>query len=277
MKMKAGNKLTRRSGQPFLKWTGGKRWIAETISDLVPERRGRYFEPFLGGASVYFYLRPWPATLSDVNEELINLYTQLRDNVSEVMERLRKLKIDASTYQKIRSSEPRAPITRAVRLLYLNRTAFNGIYRVNQEGQFNVPFGCKKGTILCDDQLLKSASNILQNRTIVSSDFEVMIDSATRHDVIYADPPYTTRHNNNGFRRYNESLFTWSDQERLAKSCMRAAARGASVIVSNAAHREIGALYNGFHSKTVSRYTGISGRAHGRGVVSEKIFFKTTV
>jgi DNA adenine methylase len=261
-------------GQPFLKWTGGKRWLADTVAEMLPERRGRYFEPFLGGASVFFYLKPWPATLSDVNKELINVYRQVRDNLPEVIERLRKLTIDAGTYAKVRESRPRTPVTKAVRLLYLNRTAFNGIYRVNRSGQFNVPFGCKVGTVLCNDKLLQSASRTLQNRIVACSDFEAMIDSAVRHDIVYADPPYTTRHDNNGFRRYNESLFTWSDQERLSESCVRAVGRGVSVIVSNAAHKEIGRLYKDFQSKTVSRYTGISGSTYGRGVVSEKLYFK---
>jgi DNA adenine methylase len=265
---------TKTGGRPFLKWAGGKRWIASSVAELLPKKRGRYFEPFLGGASVFFYLKAWPATLSDVNEELINLYSQVRDNLLEVTDRLRKLTIDPHTYAEIRNWRPRSPVTKAVRLLSLNRTAFNGIYRVNREGQFNVPFGCKTGTILCDDKSLLSASRSLQNRAVVCSDFESMIDRAAKQDIVYADPPYTTRHDNNGFRRYNESLFTWSDQERLAEACTRAVARGVSVIVSNAAHGEVASLYKEFHCKTVSRYTGVSAQAHGRGIVSEKLYFR---
>lgn len=261
-------------GRPFLKWPGGKRWLARKLVTLLPDCRGRYLEPFLGGGAVFFFLRPWPATLSDINQDLINVYQQVRDNVDEVVERLRRLSIDPATYLDVRAMRPRTPITRAVRILYLNRTAYNGLYRVNQRGEFNVPFGCKEGTILCDELLLRSASRALQNRTLAVADFERTIDSATTGDIVYADPPYTTRHDNNGFRRYNESLFSWSDQERLASACVRAAGRGAHVFVSNAAHKEIACLFNSFRRLTMRRYTGVSGPLSARGMVREKLYYK---
>jgi len=259
---------------PFLKWTGGKRWLTSEIEQLVPENYGRYIEPFVGGGAIFFHLHPWPATLSDINPDLINAYRQVRDNVEEVITRLRRLRIDRDVYGEIRNSEPRTPIARAVRFLYLNRTAFNGIYRVNQQGRFNVPFGCKPGTVVCDPELLRSASLSLQNRKLRTCDFEVAIESANEGDFIYADPPYTTKHDNNGFRRYNEEIFAWEDQIRLAECCRQAVARGAYVIVSNANHRPIVDLYKGFGCKRLSRRSLISGVAQGRGSVKECILFR---
>ena len=259
---------------PFLKWTGGKRWLAPAVAQLVPRNYGRYIEPFVGGGAIFFHLRPWPATLSDINPDLINVYRQVRDNVEAVISRLQRLKIDRNFYGTMRASKPQTPITRAVRFLYLNRTAFNGIYRVNRQGLFNVPFGCKPGTVVCDPELLRSASIALQNRKISTSDFERAIDAADEGDLIYADPPYTTKHDNNGFRRYNEEIFSWEDQIRLAKSCRQAVARGAYVIVSNANHGPIVDLYKGFRCKRISRQSLISGVAHGRCSVKECILFR---
>jgi DNA adenine methylase len=204
---------------------------------------------------------------------LINTYCQIRDNVDNVIHRLTQLEIDPQQYLAIRDSRPRTPVTRAVRFIYLNRTAFNGIYRVNREGKFNVPFGCKPNTELCDDTLLRASSQALQNRSISVCDFEEAIDSAKQGDLIYADPPYTTKHDNNGFRRYNNVIFSWEDQERLALSCHRAASRGVHVYVSNASHGPLLNLYKGFSRRTVSRISMISGKTSGRGAVNESLLF----
>ena len=219
-------------GRPFLKWTGGKRWLAGTIRSLLPGKFNRYIEPFLGGGAAFFHLRPWPASLSDSNAELINAYEQVRDNVEEVIRRLSEFEICECAYEAMRSKVPRSNLMRAVRFLYLNRTAFNGIYRVNQEGHFNVPYGCKAGTVLCDETLLREASSALQRRRLLVCDFEDAINQARSGDLVYADPPYTTKHNNNGFRRYNEVIFSWEDQERLAECLQRASRRGVHVILS---------------------------------------------
>jgi DNA adenine methylase len=258
---------------PFLKWTGGKRWLASELHALAPKEYGRYIEPFLGGGAVFFHLRPWPAFLSDVNAELINTYRQVRDNVDDVIGRLARLRIDPDVYTDIRNSVPRKPVTQAVRFLYLNRTAFNGIYRVNRRGRFNVPFGCKPGTVLCDEPVLRSASKALQNRKLAVCDFEDAIDAAKRGDLVYADPPYTTKHDNNGFQRYNEVIFSWDDQVRLAECCQRARSRGVHVIVSNANHPPVRRMYHGFKDKTVKRPSLISGPLHGRGTIAESLIY----
>ncbi|MEE9296123.1 MAG: Dam family site-specific DNA-(adenine-N6)-methyltransferase [Phycisphaerae bacterium] len=261
-------------GRPFLKWTGGKRWLGSVIELILPKQYNRYIEPFLGGGALFFRLRTWPASLSDINAELIHVYRQVRDNLEDVIARLAQLEIGPKAYREIRARTPRLPVTRAVRFLYLNRTAFNGIYRVNRQGKFNVPFGCKPGTVLCDEDLLRRASRALQNRGLHVCDFEEAIGCAGPGDLIYADPPFTTRHDNNGFRRYNEVIFSWEDQVRLAKCCRRAVKRGAHVIVSNANHEPLAELYQDFCVKYVTRRSLISASADGRGPVKECLLYR---
>jgi DNA adenine methylase len=261
---------------PFLKWTGGKRWLRSHIDSILPTRFNRYIEPFLGGGALFFHLRPWPASLSDINGELINAYQQVRDNVEEIIARLSQFNICPAFYAKLRATSARLPVTKAVRFLYLNRTAFNGIYRVNRDGDFNVPYGCKPGTILCDQALLRSASGALQNRQLLVADFAEAIRRAQPGDLVYADPPYTTKHNNNGFRRYNEIIFSWRDQERLAECCRQAVERGVHVIVSNANHRPVIRLYDGFCVKRVSRQSLISGDLNSRCEITEALIYHVT-
>lgn len=264
---------TRKGVPPFLKWPGGKRWLTNDIFAIAPTKFNRYYEPFLGGAALFFGIQAWPATLSDVNEELINTYAQVRDNPEDVIDRLKSLVIDKKNFMRIRQSAPRKEITRAVRFIYLNRTAYNGIYRVNQNGKFNVPFGCKKGTKICDEDAIRRASRSLKNRTLLSQDFERSISAAQSNDLVYADPPYTVKHNNNGFKRYNEVIFSWADQVRLAACCIEASKRGVHVIVSNALHQPILDLYPGFKVKIVSRVSRISGNIEGRVETSEAIIY----
>jgi DNA adenine methylase len=257
---------------PFLKWPGGKRWLSATIVNYVtPYPYKRYFEPFLGGGAVFFRLCPRVAVLSDINEDLINVYIQVRDHPSELIRRLRRVPVSEKQYYMLRESIPDCPIKRAVRFLYLNRTAFGGIYRLNRDGQFNVPYGGGERTPkgLWSDRLIEKASDILQDVQLFASDFESIIDQAQAQDVVYCDPTYTVAHENNGFVRYNERNFSWSDQQRLAEACLRAMNRGAVVIMSNAYHRSIRNLYPEAHRQIVRRKSLVSRKAEGRRVIHE--------
>ena len=269
--------ITKESGDslPFIKWLGGKRWLANEISGRIcGSRFNRYFEPFLGGGAVFFSLRIKPAILSDINKELVNAYIQVRDNPTLILDRLMTMTVDSRNYYEVRNLEPRDKIQKAVRFLYLNRTAFGGIYRLNGKGKFNVPYGnYERGTeILWKDELLIRASAALQGADIRCSDFEKPLDRAKEGDLVYCDPTYTTMHNNNGFRRYNEKSFSWADQERLAEACHKAASRGATIIVSNAWHEEIECLYGGFESFTVERMSVLCPYPSRRKTVREHLF-----
>ncbi|MBI5059916.1 Dam family site-specific DNA-(adenine-N6)-methyltransferase [candidate division KSB1 bacterium] len=197
--------------QPFIKWPGGKRWIVPTIRGLVDGRNfANYIEPFLGGGAVYFGLLPTFAHLSDINKDLINTYLQVRDHPRAIMNRIQMLRVTKPTYNRLRASEPSDPIDRAVRFLYLNRTCFGGVYRLNANGEFNVPFGGGERGLspFWKDNLLINASRALSNCHIEQSDFEPIIGRAKHGDLVYCDPTYTVTHNNNGFIRYNEKNWT---------------------------------------------------------------------
>jgi DNA adenine methylase len=259
-------------GKPFLKWPGGKRWLAAKVAkDLRPNVTGRYIEPFAGGAAVFFALQPAAATLSDINADLINTYVQVRDRADELIATLKTLRVSKKKYYEIRDSKPRSPLARAVRFLYLNRTAFGGMYRLNASGEFNVPYGGGERTTAClwSGDLLTDAAAVLADVDLRVSDFEAVMDEATEGDVVYCDPTYTVAHENNGFIRYNERNFSWSDQQRLARACKRAAGRGAMVVVSNAYHSSIAKLYPGAARKKVERKSLVSREIAGRRIVHE--------
>lgn len=261
--------------KPFLKWPGGKRWILPHLKELLVGRTVHtYFEPFLGGGAVFFGLQPKKALLSDINPELIVTYRQVKESPNEIIDRLKAIAVDALTYQRIRSWDPTSEIDKAVRFLYLNRTAFGGMYRVNREGRFNVPFGGGQRTpeVLWRNDLLLRASAALDGTDVVSADFESVMQTASNGDIVYCDPTYTVAHNTNGFVRYNERNFSWDDQKRLAMAADDAAGRGAFVLVSNAFHHEIRNLYPTASVHILERQTLLCPQPERRGNTKEYLF-----
>jgi DNA adenine methylase len=232
--------------KPFLKWPGGKRWLCPAVLELVSGLKFRqYFEPFLGGGAVFFALQPARAVLSDVNPELMNVYEQVRSFPHKLIEELRNIPVTIESYDSMRSEDTKDAIRSAVRFLFLNRTAFGGMYRLNQKGRFNVPFGGgqRRPDPLWTTDLLLAASRGLQGAQLRCGDFEVTLRGARRGDLVFCDPTYTVTHNNNGFIRYNESNFRWADQQRLAAVCSHLRSRGVTTIVTNAFHGEVRRLY----------------------------------
>jgi len=229
---------------PFLKWAGGKRWLTSKHREWFDVEFERYIEPFLGGGAVFFNLAPKKSILSDLNCELVSVYETVRSNPSEVVKILRRHQAlhGEEYYYHIRAMKPRTNITRAARFIYLNRTCFNGLYRVNLKGEFNVPKGTKTKVILDDDDF-QEVSKRLKSSTMSNCDFGTTLRKAAESDLVFIDPPYTVKHNNNNFLKYNEKIFSWSDQQRLFTEADQAAARGAKVIVSNANHSCIKELY----------------------------------
>jgi DNA adenine methylase len=266
------SEVQRKPAKPFLKWPGGKRWLTSYVaSALGCHGYRRYFEPFLGGGAVFFALQPEVATLSDVNADLISTYIQVRYRPHDLIRRLKELPVDQATYNDLRQAEPRNQTERAVRFLYLNRTAFGGIYRLNQNGGFNVPFGGGQRTPapLWEDGLLVNASRSLRSAEICVADFEDALAGVGPGDLVYCDPTYTVAHNNNGFVRYNERNFSWGDQRRLAALCHRLVKRRATVIVSNAANDEVLDLYRCPEVHSVSRNSTVCPRSDKRGIAKE--------
>lgn len=257
---------------PFLKWAGGKRWLAAVLDPLLVQNGATYFEPFVGSGAMYFHSTPSKAVLSDANPDLIETFSAIKDMPEKVFDLLKEHATKHSTeyYYKVRATKYRTAATRAARIIYLNRTCWNGLYRVNKNGDFNVPKGTKTSVILESDNF-QSISEILQNAELLCSDFEIQIDRAKNGDVIFADPPYTVRHKHNGFIKYNENLFSWNDQERLCDALARAKKRGATVLLTNADHSSIRTLYSEFQIEETTRYSAISSTSKKRGRFEELI------
>jgi DNA adenine methylase len=262
--------LVQPSVKPFVKWPGGKQWLAGAAPHLVPVRwRGRYYEPFAGGAAFFFALEPALATLSDRNWELMTTYRAIRGNVEAVMRLLKRCRYDEKFYYQIRESRPRSGAAIAARLLYLNRTCWNGLYRVNRKGRFNTPFGRFTNPTICDAKRLGATATLLRRARLRDGDFDDVVSDAKRGDLVYFDPPYITGHQRNGFLKYNAPLFSWADQQRLARVASVLAGRGVQVLISNADHSTVSSLYVGFHHYRVHRKSLIAGPADSRGVVTE--------
>lgn len=259
------------STPPFLKWAGGKRWLAPRINDTVKSISGRYIEPFLGSGAIFFALRPKNALLSDANEDLINTYIAIRDDPQKVFALLKTHQSKHCTeyFYQIRAYQPRGKYQKAARFIYLNRTCWNGLYRVNLEGTFNVPIGTKSNVLLASDNW-PAVSRLLSSVDITNQDFEAAIDTAKQGDLVFADPPYTVKHNLNGFIKYNNALFSWDDQIRLRDALLRAKKRGARIIATNGCHQSLQDLYkNGFVTEPLSRASVLAGSAIHRGRYDE--------
>ena len=258
---------------PFLKWAGGKRWLVKRYPSLFPSSPPRLIEPFCGSSAVFFSISPRDAILSDSNARLIECYRAIRDDTLHFVHhfgRFCKLHSRAFFYR-CRSISYSDPTERAAQFLYLNRVCFNGIYRENLLGQFNVPIGTKPSASLSTDDFGAVAS-ALQRATVVTSDFEPTVDTSEAGDFLYVDPPYVTKHNYNGFAKYNRQIFSWSDQERLAKAVIRANQRGVSIVVSNADHTDVRALYMGhFRIQSLTRSTVIASKSCHRGKTTEMV------
>ena len=265
---------------PFLKWPGGKRWALPVLVPLIRRHlRSRYFEPFLGGGAAFFGIGPKVALLSDINADLINVYRSVRDSPGRVLGIVKKMPVTEEYYYRLRRNRLGSDSGNAARFLFLNRTAFGGMYRLNGQGDFNVPFGRERTPeILWERCLVHNASVALQGAQIVQSDFESALDEATSGDVVYCDPTYTVTHEHNGFVRYNESNFSWADQERLALAARRAARRGATVLVSNAYHTSVLKLFSPPKSIVLHRPSCVSRDPGARLLVHEYLFvFSGTV
>jgi len=262
---------------PFLKWAGGKRWLVSKYYSIFPSSYNRYIEPFLGSGAVFFKLQPSKSILSDINKELIETFMALRVDWKKVVKKLKEHheKHSKDYYYKIRRSEPSSIYDRAAWLIYLNRTCWNGLYRVNLKGEFNVPMGTKTNVTRPKDDF-SAVSRLLQKAEIIHSDFESIIERAQERDLLFIDPPYSVKHGDNGFVKYNEELFSWDDQVRLRDSLVRARERGAYIIMTNVPHRSVKDLYSlyreYFEYDYLVRGSLIAADASKRGAYRELIF-----
>lgn len=250
--------------KPILKWAGGKTQMLKDLLPKVPASYGRYIEPFIGGGAMFFALNPNDAIIADSNPELINMYTQVADNVDKVIEYLKQYENTQEMFYEVRALEwqelPKAEA--AARTIYLNKTCFNGLYRVNKKGKFNVPFGRYKSPNICDEEALYAASEALQKANIVCGDYlSVLKEYARPGDFIFLDPPYLPISEYADFKRYTKEQFYEEDHVELAKEVFRLQELGCIVILTNSNHPLVHELYEPFNIEVIQtkRYISCSG------------------
>lgn len=263
--------------RPFLKWAGGKSKLVDAIMARFPRSFGRYFEPFLGGGAVFFGVAPERAVLADMNAELVTTYVALRDDLERVLTALRRHRADREHFYAVRaqSSGGLASPTRAARMIYLNRTCYNGLYRVNRSGAFNVPFGKYDNPRICDEENLRAVSRVLQDAVIEHADVFATVAKARAGDLVYFDPPYDPVSKTASFVAYTDRGFSSEDQEKLAATFRGLADRGVHAVLSNSDTPFIRKLYKGFHIDTVHVRRAINSRADRRGPVAEVLVSTT--
>lgn len=255
------------SARPFLKWAGGKSQLLPHLRELIPIRFNRYIEPFIGGGSMFFSLSHPNSIISDSNEELIITYTAVRDHFKGVLLALEKLVNDKENFYRIRAMETSkmSNIDRASRLIYLNKTCFNGLFRVNKKGQFNTPYNGRIGASFYNPKVLYEASLGLRGVEIITSDYHhVLRQFADADDFVFLDPPYQPVGLYSDFKRYTKEFFYDENQRELAVEFRRLVDRGCKVILTNSAHPFILDLYKDFPYKIVTSKRLISSDASTR-------------
>ena len=263
---------------PFLKWAGGKSQLIQQYLPYFPKKFSKYHEPFLGGGAIFFYLHNHQLTkqvfLSDINLELINTYTCIKENVEAVIKLLAEHQMQHNTpyYYEVRSRKLVTPFERAARLIYLNKTCFNGLYRENSKGEFNVPIGKYKNPKICNPDLLRSVSVALKSTQISVRPFEAVLDYATNtQDFVYFDPPYYPLSPTSNFTAYSRYSFNEDDQIRLRDIFVKLARRGVKVMLSNSDCPFIRKIYQEFKIHEISASRAINSDANKRGKISEVI------
>ncbi len=260
---------------PLVKWVGGKRQLMPELLKNMPVSFNRYFEPFIGGGALFFELQPYNAYISDMNEELINLYWVVRDNVYELITDLNKHKITKEYYLKIRNLDRTGKykklsnVQRASRFIYLNRTCFNGLYRVNSKGEFNVPFGHYKNPKIIDVDNLLNCSSLLKNTEIKHADFSAILEYAKKGDFVYFDPPYVPLNETSSFTSYTKNGFDLGMQIKLKEVCDELNSRGVKFMLSNSDTTVINELYSNYRIEKVLASRQVNANAGGRGKITE--------
>jgi DNA adenine methylase len=264
--------------KPFLKWAGGKRQLVPVITaNYLPKRYRTYYEPFLGAGALFLQLQPQRAIVNDSNSELINCYEVIRDSVEELIEYLSQHKNQADYYYEIRAWDRtqefknRTAIERASRIMFLNRTCYNGLFRVNSQGQFNVPFGSYRNPNIVNESTLRAVSHYLKtfDIKILNGDFQAAVKTAKPGDFIYFDPPYDPVSETASFTHYDVNGFNKEEQIRLKQTFDALTDRGCHVLLSNACTTFIVELYQSYRIEKVAAARAINSNGLKRGKIEE--------
>ena len=241
--------------KPFVKWAGGKRQLISILNENLPKSFGTYYEPFLGGGALLFHIiterNGQKCSISDLNSDLVLAYTTIRNRIDELISSLKShekkyQKNSKSYYYSVRESNPRSEIEKTSRLLFLNRTCFNGLYRVNSKGKFNVPLGRYTNPNIVNEENLRSVSDMLQSSriSIKCRDFEAVLRDAKKEDLVYFDPPYQPVSETANFTSYTNKDFTYDDLSRLAKLCKKLDSKGCKVLLSNSDSKQVEDMFS---------------------------------
>ena len=265
--------------KPILKWVGGKRQLLNEIIPLIENDYSVYVEPFIGGGAVFFELQPKKAIINDYNSELINLYTVIKNEPQKLIEKLEKLKNknNQDDYYQIRNTDREDEynnwnnIDKAARTIYLNKTCFNGLYRVNSKGYFNTPFGSYKNPNICNSELILNISKYLNdnNIEIFCGDYKEVLKNLPKNAFVYLDPPYMPISASSSFTSYTNAGFDYSKQVELKQECDKLREQGISFIQSNSDCPEIRELYKDYEIKTVKAKRNVNSKGDLRGEITE--------
>jgi len=257
--------------RPFLKWAGGKTQLLNEIACILPSFEGRYIEPFVGGGALFFELEPKLAMIADINLELVNTYIAVRDNVEELIEKLSLFRFEKNEYYRIRDTEHRDKVSIAARMIYLNKTCFNGLYRVNKKGKFNVSIGSYKDPVICDAENLRACSRVLQTAAILIDSFQEIEHWAREGDFVYLDPPYIPVSVTANFVSYSAGRFPISSHEKLFEIFKILSEKGVYLMLTNSDTAWTREKYADFNIHEVSANRSINSKGISRGKVSELI------
>lgn len=263
--------------KPFLKWVGGKSQLLPELTRRLPTTFSRYFEPFVGGGALFFEAQPQHAFLIDTNPELINAYNVVRDSVEALIEDLQQHRYESEYFYHVRNVDRESnfadwsPVQRASRLIYLNKTCFNGLYRVNSKGHFNTPFGRYSNPTILDAQNLRACSRALQCARVQLGSFDEIGRTIQPDDFVYFDPPYVPLSKTANFTHYSRTGFDEQMQRDLQQLCYRLAEKGTKFMLSNSAAPLVLELYREFKIELVQATRAINSVASKRGPVDEVI------
>ncbi|MHB1127390.1 MAG: DNA adenine methylase [Bacillota bacterium] len=273
MTVTTGQKKSCRQARPLIKWAGGKQQLLTQYASLFPSMYNKYLEPMVGGGACFFFLRPGRAVLIDQNEELVNFYKIVQSRPEDLFSCLKKHINDSAYYYLVRAQDPKSlsPVERASRFLFLNKTGYNGLWRVNKEGRHNVPFGRYKNPRYADWEMLMDASGLLEGCTILCSDFQRVLEYAEPGDFIYFDPPYYPLSRTASFTGYTSGSFSEKDQVLLAETFVELTRRGCLVMESNSDTPFVRETYRDYDLRVVKARRAINCRPGGRGPVTELV------
>ena len=258
--------------KPIMKWAGGKTQMLGDIMPKIPQKYGKYIEPFIGGGALFFALSPDKAIIADSNPELINMYRQVADNVEAVISYLKKYKNTKEDFYEVRSLDwfKLKKEEAAARTIYLNKTCFNGLYRVNSAGQFNSPYGRYNNPAIENRPAIRALAKYLSgNIKILCGDYELALQNLDKDSFVYLDPPYMPISSSASFTGYTEGGFDYNEQLRLKNNCDKLASQGIKFLESNSDCEEIRELYKDYKIISVSANRSINSRADRRGAIKE--------